>query len=59
MQGISCALVVNSHAISGKVPEKIMLEYQQELPATVATDHAETYFDNVHPVRHLTYVGKP
>ena len=51
MQGASSALVVNSHALPGKVPEKLEIDIEGDvLPAQLAAEHAAKYSNNVHPV---------
>ena len=52
MQGGSSALVVNRHALPGKVPEKLEIDVEGDvLPAQLAAQHAANYPNNVHPVR--------
>ncbi|KAA6424198.1 MAG: cleavage and polyadenylation specificity factor subunit 1-like [Trebouxia sp. A1-2] len=49
-QGASSGLVVNSHAMPGKVPEKLEIDVEGVvLPAQLAAEHAAKYPDNVHP----------
>ncbi|KAL0047613.1 hypothetical protein WJX82_007762 [Trebouxia sp. C0006] len=49
-QGASSGLVVNSHALPGKVPEKLEIDVEGDvLPAQLAAEHAAKYPDNVHP----------
>lgn len=51
MQGGSSALVVNRHALPGKVPEKLEIDVEGDvLPAQLAAQHATNYPNNVHPV---------
>ena len=53
MQGGSSALVVNRHALPGKVPEKLEIDVEGDvLPAQLAAQHATNYPNNVHPVSH-------
>ena len=52
VQGGSSALVVNQHALPGKVPEKLEIDVEGDvLPAQLAAQHAASYPNNVHPVR--------
>ena len=54
LQGASSGLVVNSHALPGKVPEKLEIDIEGDvLPAQLAAEHAAKYPDNVHPVSPL------
>lgn len=54
LQGASSGLVVNSHVLPGKVPEKLEIDVEGDvLPAQLAAEHAAKYPDNVHPVSPL------
>ncbi len=46
--------MVNSHALPGKVPEKLEIDVEGDvLPAQLAAEHAAKFPDNVHPVSPL------
>ena len=51
LQGGSSALVVNSLALPGRVPDKLEIDVEGEvLPAQLAAEHGAKYSNNVHPV---------
>ena len=52
VQGVSCALAVNSKAYAGVPPPYMDLNPMREAPSATAARHAHKFATNVEPVGH-------